>query len=46
MVKKDNEDFEKSFKCCICDHLYVEGDVKVRDNYHITGKYRRSVHRQ
>ena len=29
----------------ICDNVYVEGDVKVRDHCHITGKYRGSAHR-
>ena len=26
-------------------NVYVEGDVKVRDHYHIIGKYRGSAHR-
>ena len=34
MTKEDNEDFE------ICDNDYIDGDVKVRDHCHITGKYR------
>ena len=38
MTKKDNEDFENSSKCWICD-VYVDGDVKV-DHCHITTKYR------
>ena len=42
MTKRDNEGFKNSPKCCICDHDYVEGDVKVRD-FHITGKHRNSV---
>ena len=29
----------------ICYNVYVEGDVKVRDHCHITGKYRGSAHR-
>ena len=29
MTKEDDEDFEYSFKCCICDNVYVNGDVKV-----------------
>ena len=37
------EDTEKSTKCWIND--CVDNNVKVRDNYHITGKYRGSVHR-
>ena len=42
MTKKDNEDFDY---VRICDHVYVEGDVKLRDQCHITGKYRGSAHR-
>ena len=45
MTKKDNEDFESSTKCQICNNVYDEGDVKVRDYCHITGKYRGSGHR-
>ena len=40
MTKKDNEDFKNSTKCWIYDNAYVDGDVKVRDHCHITGKYR------
>ena len=36
ITKKDNEDFKNFTKCWICDNVYVEGDVKVRDNCHIT----------
>ena len=45
MTEEDNEDFENSIKCCICNNDYIDSDVKVRDHYHITGKYRGSVHR-
>ena len=45
MTKKDNEDFENSTKCCICDNDYIDDDLKVRDHYHITRKYRGSAHR-
>ena len=44
MTKKDNEDFENFTKCWIFDHVYVEGDVKIRDPCHITRKYRDSAH--
>ena len=37
MAKEDDEDFENSTKCLICD-------VKVRDCSHIIGKYKGSVH--
>ena len=36
MSKKDNEDFESSTKCWICDNVYIENDVKVRDHCHMT----------
>ena len=45
MIKEDNEDFENSNKCWICDNDYVDGDVKVRNHCHITGEYRGSAHR-
>ena len=45
MTKKDNEDFENSTKCWICDNDNIDNDVKVRDHCHITGKYRGSAYR-
>ena len=36
MTKKDNEDCKNSVKYWICDNIFVEGDVKVRDYCHIT----------
>ena len=45
MTEKDNEDFENSTKCWICDHVYVESDAKVRNHCHTTGKHRGSAHR-
>ena len=45
MSKIDTEDFENSTKCWIFDNAYVDGDVKVRDHCHVTGKYRGSAHR-
>ena len=45
MTKKDNEDFENSTDCLICDNDYIDNEVKVRDHCHITGKYRVSAHR-
>ena len=41
MTKKNVEDLESSTKYWIC----VDGDVKVRDHCHITGKYRGPAHR-
>ena len=37
MTKEDDEDFENSTECWICDNTHVN-DVKVRDHCHITGK--------
>ena len=34
MTKKGNEDFENSTKWWKCNHVYVEGDVKVRSQCH------------
>ena len=45
MTKKDNEDFENTTKCCIYDNDYIDGDVKVKDHWHITGEYRGSAYR-
>ena len=39
MTEEDNEDFENSAKCWISDSDYVDSDVKIRDNCHITRKY-------
>ena len=45
MAKKDDENFENSTKCWICDIVYVDGDVKVGDHCYVTGKYEGSAYR-
>ena len=45
MTKEDNEGFENSTKSWNCDNDYIDGDVKVRDHCHITGKHRGSAYR-
>ena len=40
MSAEDEEIFQSSNKCWICNKLFVVGDNKVRDHCHITGKYR------
>ena len=45
MTKEDNENFENSTECWICDNDYIDGDVKVRDHCHTSGKYRGSADR-
>ena len=43
LTREDNEDFENSVKCSICDSDYVDDEVKVRDHCHITEKCRSSA---
>ena len=44
MMKKYEDIFQKSKKCHICNEKYNEEDIRVRDHFHITGKYRGSAH--
>ena len=45
MPKDDDKHFENSIKYSLCDNVYVDGDVKVRDHCYITQKYGSSAHR-
>ena len=45
VTKTDVEDFENSTKCWICDNVYIDGGVKVKDPCHINRKYWGSSHR-
>ena len=38
MTKKDNEDFQNSTTCRICDNDFIDNDVKERNHCHITRK--------
>ena len=40
----DEEKFQLSNKCWICDKLFDVGDDKVRYYCHVTGKYRDFAH--
>ena len=44
MTKKDEKAFTKAKRCHICEKKYTEDDVPVRDQCHVTGKYRGSAH--
>ena len=44
MSAEDEERFQSSNKCCICNKLFDARDNKVRDHDHVTGKYRGSAH--
>ena len=37
MTEKDDENFENSIKCWICDNDYTDNDAKVTGYCHITG---------
>ena len=41
---EEEERFQLSNSCWICDKLFDVGDDKVRDHCHITGKYRSGTH--
>ena len=43
VMTKKSEDYDNSAKFWICDKGYFDGDVKVRDHYYITKKYRGSA---
>ena len=40
MSAEEEERFQLSNSCWICDKLFDVGDDKVRDHCHITGKYK------
>ena len=44
MSAEEEERFQLSNSCWICDKLFHAGDDKVRDHCHITGKYRGAAH--
>ena len=44
MSAEDEENFQLSNICLICNKLFDAGDNKVRDHCHVTGKYRGSAH--
>ena len=44
ITKEENEYFENSTKCWTYYNDYIDNNVKVRDHFHITEKYRASVH--
>ena len=41
----NQRDFALATKCFICGEDFVDGDVKVRDHCHFTGRYRGCAHR-
>ena len=43
VILKDIQNFKNFTKCWIYDNAYFNGDVKLRDHFHITDKYIGSV---
>ena len=43
LTKGEKKEFRKNSTCHICEEK-VEGDVKVRDHCHLTGKFRGPAH--
>ena len=43
LTKDDEQNFKNADKCYICNIKYSEKDVRVKENCHMTGKYRRSA---
>lgn len=44
MTDSDTRDFEKADTCHICKKKFINGEKKVRDHCHATGKYRGAAH--
>ena len=44
MTAEEEEIFQLSNKCWICDKLFDLVDEKVRDHCHISGKFRGAAH--
>ena len=44
IVSAEEEKFQLSNSCCICNKLFDVRDEKVRDHCHITGKHRGPAH--
>ena len=46
MTDNDELSFKLEQKCYICEEIYKDKDVRVRDHCHIPGKYRGSAHQE
>ena len=40
LTQEENDAFENAIACNICDNLFIEGEGKVRDHDHLTGRVR------
>ena len=46
MTEEEEDLFQGSDKCYNGGHKYLDNEIKVRDHYHISGKYRGSAHQE
>ena len=44
MTENEVEQFQSSNKCWSCEKLFAGDHEKVRDHYHVTGKFRGAGH--
>ena len=44
IISEEEEQFQSSNTCWICQKLIDNDDEKVRDHCHITGKFKRAAH--
>ena len=44
IMSEEEEEFQSSNTCWICEKLIDNDDEKVRDHCHVTGKFRGAVH--
>ena len=44
MTSKDKNNFKRAIKCHICEEMFTDEDIKVRDHCHYTGIYRGAAH--
>ena len=46
MTTEDEENYQNSQNCWICDQIIFNNKDKVRDHCHITGKFRGAAHKE
>ena len=44
MTSEEEQQFEQSIICWLCEEPFISSDEKVRDHDHLTGKYRGAAH--
>ena len=44
MTEQDEREFDNATHCFMCGECFEQGDKKVRDHCHFTGKYRGCAH--